>query len=161
MENKHKLDNNCKITYILYGVFLIYPLQSLIKVGVLSTDIKFFEIVSNIEIGYSIEFYAFESLFLLMLYIGIKSDLKNIEIFEDEDKLKKLKKSTLLYKLFITINIICMISLVLFTKDKQLLIPSILLVYTSILMHYAKESYIKSYLLKIKGVGNPDTFYFN
>lgn len=116
MENKHKLDNNCKITYILYGVFLIYPLQSLIKVGVLSTDIKFFEIVSNIEIGYSIEFYAFESLFLLMLYIGIKSDLKNIEIFEDEDKLKKLKKSTLLYKLFITINIICMISLVLFTK---------------------------------------------
>ena len=55
MENKHKLDNNCKITYILYGVFLIYPLQSLIKVGVLSTDIKFFEIVSNIEIGYSIE----------------------------------------------------------------------------------------------------------
>lgn len=41
MENKHKLDNNCKITYILYGVFLIYPLQSLIKVGILSTDIKF------------------------------------------------------------------------------------------------------------------------
>ena len=54
-----------------------------------------------------------------------------------------------------------MLALVLFTKDKQLLIPSILLVYTSILMHYAKESYIKSYLSKIKGVGNPDTFYFN
>ena len=78
MENKHKLDNNCKITYILYGVFLIYPLQSLIKVGVLSTDIKFFEIVSNIEIGYSIEFYAFWFLFLIFLYIVIKGDLKNI-----------------------------------------------------------------------------------
>ncbi|MDY3002640.1 MAG: hypothetical protein SOR73_13345 [Romboutsia timonensis] len=96
-----------------------------------------------------------------MLYIGIKSDLKNIEIFDDEEKLKKLKKSILPYKLFITVNIIGMLALVLFTKDKQLLIPSILLVYTSILMHYAKESYIKSYLLKIKGVGNTDTFYFN
>lgn len=150
MENKHKLDNICQITYMLYGVFLIYPLQSLIKVGILSTDIKFFEIVSNIEIGYSIEFYAFESLFLLMLYIGIKSDFKNIEIFDDEEKLKKLKKSTLPYKLFITLNIIGMLALVLFTKDKQLLIPSILLIYTSILMHYAKESYIKSYLFDRK-----------
>ena len=106
MENKHKLDNICKITYILYGLFLIYPLQSLIKLGILSTDIRFFEIVSNIEIGYSIEFYAFEFLFLLMLYIGIKSDLKNIEVFEDKEKLKKLKKSTLPYKLFIIVNII-------------------------------------------------------
>ena len=126
MENKHKLDNICKITYILYGLFLIYPLQSLIKLGILSTDIRFFEIVSNIEIGYSIEFYAFEFLFLLMLYIGIKSDLKNIEVFEDKEKLKKLKKSTLPYKLFIIVNIIGMLSLVLFTKDKQLLILSIL-----------------------------------
>lgn len=150
MENKHKLDNICQIIYILYGLFLIYPLQSLIKVGILSTDISFFEIVSNIEIGYSIEFYSFEFLFLLMLYIGIKSDLKNIEVFEDEEKLKNLKKSTLLYKLFITANIIGMIALVLFTKDKKLLIPSILLVYTSILMHYAKESYIKSYLFDRK-----------
>ena len=112
MENKHKLDNICKITYILYGLFLIYPLQSLIKLGILSTDIRFFEIVSNIEIGYSIEFYAFEFLFLLMLYIGIKSDLKNIEVFEDKEKLKKLKKSTLPYKLFIIVNIIGMLSLV-------------------------------------------------
>ena len=103
MENKHKLDNICKITYILYWLFLIYPLQSLIKLGILSTDIRFFEIVSNIEIGYSIEFYAFEFLFLLMLYIGIKSDLKNIEVFEDKEKLKKLKKSTLPYKLFIIV----------------------------------------------------------
>ena len=133
MENKHKLDNICKITYILYGLFWIYPLQSLIKLGILSTDIRFFEIVSNIEIGYSIEFYAFEFLFLLMLYIGIKSDLKNIEVFEDKEKLKKLKKSTLPYKLFIIVNIIGMLSLVLFTKDKQLLILSILLIYTSIL----------------------------
>ena len=134
MENKHKLDNICKITYILYGLFWIYPLQSLIKLGILSTDIRFFEIVSNIEIGYSIEFYAFEFLFLLMLYIGIKSDLKNIEVFEDKEKLKKLKKSTLPYKLFIIVNIIGMLSLVLFTKDKQLLILSILLIYTSILI---------------------------
>ena len=73
-----------------------------------------------------------------MLYIGIKSDLKNIEVFEDKEKLKKLKKSTLPYKLFIIVNIIGMLSLVLFTKDKQLLILSILLIYTSILMHYAK-----------------------
>lgn len=43
-----------------------------------------------------------------------------------------------------------MLSLVLFTKDKQLLILSILLIYTSILMHYAKESYIKSYLFDRK-----------
>lgn len=150
MENKHKLDNTCKITYFIYGILLIYPLQSLIKLGILSKDIRSFEIISNIKIGYSIEFYAFWFLFLLLLSIGIKSDLKNIEIFDDEEKLKKLKKSTLPYKLFITVNIIGMLSLVLFTKDKELLIPSILLIYTSILIHYAKESYIKSYLFDRK-----------
>lgn len=146
MDSKHKLDNIGKMLYILYTIFLIYPLKSLVELGILSTDIRFFEIIANIGIGNSIEFYAFEFLFLFMMYIGINTEGKNIKIFEDDEKLNKLNSRLVPYKLFVTISIIGVTVLLLLTKDKNLLAPSVLLICASILIYYCKETYIKSYL---------------
>lgn len=150
MGNKHRIDGICKMLYFIYATFLIYPVKVLINIGLFSKNIKIFNIIDSVQIGYSACFFIFQIMFLSILYFGIKSSLKNIEIFEDQDKFEKIRKKLIPYKIFVIITVTVSIIAIYISRYKELIIPSIFLIMISILIHFSKETYFKSYLFDRK-----------
>lgn len=152
MEAKHKVGGLCNMVYILYIIFLIQPIQSLINSGIISTDIKLFQIIYNIDIGDKIWYFIFQIMFLFFIFVAISTESKNISECEDKGKIKILNKELYPYKIFIALNITGTIILLVLTKDKELFLSSILLIATSILLHFSKEMYLKACLFDRKRI---------
>ncbi|MGL5347535.1 MAG: hypothetical protein ACRDA3_09285 [Peptostreptococcaceae bacterium] len=132
--------------YIQYIILSIYPLQSIINYIGIGKELAFTQGINRIEVGNDLMYSMFQFMFLAMLFLSVKTEEKKIVEFEDEEKTKKLNKNLIKYKTFVVINIIALTILILLTKDKGLLMPSILLILSSMSIYYAKETYIKSYI---------------
>lgn len=99
--------------------------------------------IYNIDIGDKIWYFIFQIMFLFFIFVAISTESKNISECEDKGKIKILNKELYPYKIFIALNIAGTIILLVLTKDKELFLPSILLIATSILLHFSKEMYFR------------------
>lgn len=148
MHNKQSFEDFLKILYILYAVMLVASLNGLLNAIDISTNnliityIKDFKIEMLTDVGG----FVFQLIFFLFIYIGIHNNIKEIIIFEDEEKQNKLNKKIFPYKIFTGINILYSISVIIFVKEKHFLLPTILVAVSSLLIYYAKLGYLKSYI---------------
>lgn len=139
IESKYSIKKSMDIMYIQYIILLIYPLQSTINYIGINTNVAFIKMINRLEIGNGLMYTMFQLMFLTLLFLSVKKEEKNIIEFEDEEKAKKVSKNLIKYKVFTALNIIVLTVLILLTKDKTLLMPSILLILSSMSIHYSKE----------------------
>ncbi|MEG2789050.1 MAG: hypothetical protein RR942_14655 [Romboutsia sp.] len=144
MPVKDILDRISKVLYLTYAMFLMYPIKSLTSFGLLSRKIKLFDIIGNIPAEDHVYYLIIQAMFLGVLYFGIKTSEKQISICKDKNKLDKINKNLFYYKLLILITIIFSISIMYICKDKNLILPSILILITSILIYHSKKLYFNA-----------------
>lgn len=144
MPVKYILDRISKVLYLIYAMFLMYPIKSLTNLGLLSTKIELFDIIGNIPAEDQVYYLIIQAMFLAVLYFGIKTSEKQIAICKDKNQLDKINKNLFSYKLLILITIIFSISIMYICKDKNLIFPSILMLIISILIYYSKKLYFNA-----------------
>ncbi|MFQ9309091.1 MAG: hypothetical protein ACLR2K_04105 [Paraclostridium sordellii] len=141
MPVKNTLDRISKVLYIIYAMFLIYPIKSLTNLGFLSTKIKLFNIIDNISSKDILYCLIIQGMILAVLYFGIQTSEKQINLCKDKNKLDKINKNLIPYKLFILITIIFSIVIIYVCKDKMLIFSSMLMLLTNIMIYYSKKLY--------------------
>lgn len=144
LQAKYDAAKICSFLYLLYFIFLIFPIESLISSEIIfrNTPIYIFKSNTPREIGeFDIFIVIFMLLLLSFLYYGLQTILNEIIIIEDENNSNKINKKLILYKLFIVITIILNLTVLYITKDITLIITGLCSIFMSLLICFAMKVY--------------------
>lgn len=144
MQSKYNAAKICGFLYLLYFIFLIFPIESLISSGIILKNVPMC-MPESTTYGENGESYIFLFMFILIvlsfLGYGLQSILNEIYIIEDENKSNKINEKLKIHKLFIIITIMINLTVLYITKDKTLIITGLCSTFMSLLICFGMKVY--------------------
>ncbi|HSQ87717.1 hypothetical protein [Romboutsia sp.] len=131
--------------YVLLFIGIVYKLLQIGLLGKNSLITQGFEKInfeSYIGIGSTLFFIIFYS---IIFYI-VKSNIDEIITYEDDNISNKIYRKLIVYKVLVVLSVTLGICITVASNDIDILFTSIFLIINSILTHYTKKGYLKSYM---------------
>lgn len=148
MNKKHSVNSLINMLYILFVIYLMETIEVAENLGIFSNGNS---INSNImQSNLSIEQILFNMLFIGFVCGGVIIEGRDLEISEDENKLKVVNRKLLKYKIFIGITILFSIYLIIKSYNSQIIYNCLLLNILVLFIFYGKMIYFKSYICNRK-----------
>lgn len=148
MNKKHSVNSLINMLYVLFVIYLMETIAVAKDLGIFSNgnSISSNMMQSNLSIGQMI----FKILFIGFVCGGVIIEGRDLEVREDENKLKVVNRKLLKYKIFIGITILFSIYLIIKSYNSQLIYNCLLLNITALFIFYGKMIYFKSYICNRK-----------
>lgn len=162
---KEKFRSALGMSYFIYVPLFISIINKAVQIGLFKDNNPITHIFEKINfespvgVGSTLFFIIFYS---ITFYI-IKSDTDKIIIYEDENIKNKIHKKLIIYKIIVVLTIGFGTYITLASNNIDILFTSIFLIIDSVLILYAKEGYLKSYLYNrqlrwFKEINNEDIY---
>lgn len=160
MNKKHSVSSLINILYILFFRYFMDTITIVPNLGIFSNEGS---INSSVMESKSIIYnFIVNFIFIGFICCFVIIEGRDLEVVEDENKIKVVNKKLLKYKLFVAITILFSIYLIIKSYNSQLIYSCILLNLTSLFIFYGKSIYYKSYICNrridwLKKISNIDT----
>lgn len=144
MNKKHSVNSLINMLYVLFIIYFMQTIAVAKDLGIFSNGNSIS--LRNIEINLSIGVILFNILFVGFVCLGVIIEGRDLEVSEDENKIKVVNRKLLKYKIFMGITILFSIYLIIKSYNIQLIHSCLLLNIIVLFIFYGKLIYFKSYI---------------